>query len=68
MRNNPLTRRTTTVIAVAAVLTAILGSPAQADDAFGQHVRTCAQAMTFDGTHNPGMHHGHHGAGSDHTC
>ena len=25
---------------------------------FGQHVRTCAQAMGFSGEHNPGMHHG----------
>ena len=22
---------------------------------FGQHVRTCAQTMRFDGVHNPGM-------------
>jgi hypothetical protein len=25
---------------------------------YGQHVAACAQAMGFNGTHNPGMHHG----------
>ncbi len=25
---------------------------------FGSHVRTCAQEMGFNGTHNPGMHRG----------
>jgi hypothetical protein len=28
---------------------------------FGQHVAGCAQAMGFDGVHNPGMHQGFSG-------
>ena len=53
---------------VAAVLAAGVASPAGADDQFGHHVRTCAQAEGFDGTHNPGMHRGASGWTPEHTC
>ena len=34
-------------------------SAAPADAAmYGQHVRDCAQSMSFDQNHNPGMHQG----------
>lgn len=49
----------------AGVLAVVLGAgiavaePSPATPApFGQHVRTCAQDMGFDGRHNPGMHRG----------
>lgn len=32
--------------------------PAQAGPDFGQHVLQCAKTMGFNGSHNPGMHHG----------
>ena len=35
---------------------------------FGQHVRDCTQSMGFDGTHNPGMHHGFAGWHPGHVC
>ncbi|THJ06272.1 hypothetical protein E7Z54_06125 [Nocardioides sp.] len=35
---------------------------------YGQHVRTCAQTMGFDGTHNPGMHTGFAGWDASHAC
>lgn len=48
-------------VATAAVtLAAGFAVPANATDDFGQHVRTCAQTMGFDGQMNPGMHRGHH--------
>ena len=49
----------------------LLGGPAQAASPnadYGQHVRTCAQTMGFDGTHNPGMHQGKSGWDPSHTC
>ena len=49
----------------------LVAAPAQAADSnadYGQHVRNCAQTMGFDGTHNPGMHHGKSGWDPDHTC
>ena len=59
---------------VAAATAALaLASPAFATAAgpgadFGQHVRDCAQGMGFDGTHNPGMHHGFAGWDPNHVC
>ena len=63
------TRRIGLALAVVAV-TASAGavSPAAAASDFGQHVRTCAQTMGFDGEHNPGMHQGFHGWDPDHAC
>lgn len=57
----------------AAALTAAVAivagaTPALANGQFGQHVRSCAQTMGFDGEHNPGMHHGAQGWSPDHTC
>lgn len=49
----------------------LMAGPAQAANAnadYGQHVRTCAQTMGFDGTHNPGMRQGKSGWDPDHTC
>lgn len=42
--------------------------PASTGDQFGEHVRTCAQTMGFDGVHNPGMHQGFAGWSPDHVC
>ena len=45
----------------------VLATPAAAQAStstgaeFGQHARTCAQAMGFSGSHNPGMHEGNAG-------
>lgn len=49
----------------------VIAAPAQAASSnaeFGQHVKMCAQMMGFDGTHNPGMHHGKSGWDPTHTC
>ena len=49
----------------------LLSGPAQAASEnadYGQHVRTCAQTMGFDGTHNPGMHQGKSGWDAGHQC
>lgn len=54
-----------TIAASAVTLVTGFFVPAQADDTFGQHVRTCAQTMGFDGQMNPGMHRGNSGAGMD---
>ncbi|GAB3028874.1 hypothetical protein GCM10011376_15290 [Nocardioides flavus (ex Wang et al. 2016)] len=35
---------------------------------FGHHVRSCAQTMGFDGSHNPGMHTGYAGWDPSHVC
>ena len=35
---------------------------------FGHHVQSCARSMGFDGTHNPGMHHGFAGWDPTHVC
>ena len=63
------TRRIGVALAVVAV-TASAGafSPAAAAGDFGQHVRTCAQTMGFNGEHNPGTHQGFHGWNPDHEC
>jgi hypothetical protein len=58
---------------IAATAALALASPAVATAAgpgadFGQHVRHCAQSMGFDGTHNPGMHHGFAGWDPSHRC
>lgn len=58
---------------VAATAALALASPAVSTAAgsgadFGQHVRDCAQSMGFDGTHNPGMHHGFAGWDPSHMC
>jgi hypothetical protein len=53
---------------VAAGLTVGTTAPASAHDRFGDHVRSCAQTMGFDGEHNPGMHRGASGWHPDHTC
>lgn len=66
--------RTMTKAVVVASLAAsgvLLAGPAQAaseDADYGQHVRTCAQTMGFDGTHNPGMHEGKSGWEPSHEC
>ena len=57
--------------AVAAVGLSVALSPSASPSAgaeFGQHVRSCAQGMGFDGTHNPGMHTGYAGWDPDHVC
>jgi hypothetical protein len=65
-------------VVVATGVSAAEPSPAPGEP-FGQHVRACAQAMGFDGSHNPGMHRGaspwhadhhadHHADGTDHHC
>lgn len=47
------------VIVMASAAISMTGSPARAaePDAFGQHVRDCAQ-VGLSGEHNPGMHEG----------
>lgn len=65
------TLRRALVAAVAAVgLSVALSPPASASsgEEFGQHVRSCAQGMGFDGSHNPGMHSGYAGWDPDHVC
>ena len=64
---NRLTMRAAALTAAAAIVVAG-ATPALADDHFGQHVRTCAQTVGFDGEHNPGLHHGAQGWSPDHTC
>ena len=60
--------RAAVLAAGAAILAGGFAAPAAADDDFGQHVRTCAQTMGFDGQHNPGMHQGFHGWSPEHIC
>jgi hypothetical protein len=50
----------TLVLATLATLAASQADTATGAD-FGQHMRTCAQAMALAGSDNPGMHHGHAG-------
>lgn len=62
-----------TLIAVSLIGSSLLvAAPAQAAPApaasYGQHVAGCARGMGFDGTHNPGMHHGKAGWDPSHTC
>lgn len=58
--------------AAAAIATVALVVPASAapgdGQEFGHHVVHCAQAVGFDGTHNPGMHQGFRGFTADHMC
>lgn len=69
MRSRRITSRSATVaLAATVILAGSLTAPAAADDAFGQHVRTCAQDIGFDGGHNPGSHRGHAGWAPDHAC
>ncbi len=65
--------KTMKVMAVLALAGAgqLVAGPAQAADSnadFGQHVRTCAQTMGFDGMHNPGLHQGISGWDPSLTC
>ena len=55
---------------LAAVLSMTTTPSASASDGskFGHHVQSCAQAMGFDGTHNPGMHSGYAGWDPTHVC
>jgi len=56
-------------ITAALVLTpAIASAGTSTGQEFGQHVRTCAQTMGFNGTHNPGMHQGFAGWNPAETC
>jgi hypothetical protein len=58
--------------AAAAIATVALAVPASAATGdgreFGHHVVHCAQAVGFDGSHNPGMHQGFRGFTADHMC
>ena len=49
---------TATTISLAAFLVPVAASAQPTGADFGRHVRHCAQAMEFSGTHNPGMHRG----------
>jgi len=56
-------------ITAALVLTpAIASAGTSTGQEFGQHVRTCAQTMGFNGTHNPGTHQGFAGWNPAETC
>lgn len=63
-------KRTLGAVLAGAALAVMIGAtaPANAVDDFGQHVRTCAQTMGFDGQMNPGMHHGYSGWDPSHPC
>ena len=66
-------RKVVKVVAVVALAGSglLVAGPAQAADpraSYGQHVKTCAQTMGFDGMHNPGMHQGRSGWDPSHTC
>ena len=58
--------------AAAAIATVALVVPASAapgdGQEFGHHVVHCAQAVGFDGSHNPGMHQGFRGFTAGHMC
>jgi hypothetical protein len=56
------------ITAAVAVMWPAMATAAGPGADFGQHVRTCAQTMGFDSTHNPGTHHGFAGWDSDHVC
>jgi hypothetical protein len=57
-----------TITAVLVLTPAIASAGTSTGQEFGQHVRTCAQTMGFNGTHNPGMHQGFAGWNSAETC
>ncbi len=56
----------------AAAFAVLAPTAASASDAtgrdFGQHVKTCAQTIGFDATHNPGTHHGFSDWSHIHHC
>ena len=56
------------LLAVGLSLSTSSSASASAGPEFGQHVRTCAQVMGFDGIHNPGMHTGYAGWATSHVC
>ena len=60
--------RTAALTVGAAALVAGAATPADADNQFGEHVRTCAQTHGFNGVDNPGMHQGYSGWTPDHVC
>lgn len=63
------TRTFSAALAGAALALAVGAAvPANASDDFGQHVRTCAQTMGFNGQMNPGMHRGYSGWDPSHIC
>jgi hypothetical protein len=49
-------------------LTTTPSASASAGSEFAHHVQSCARAMGFDGTHNPGMHTGYAGWDPAHVC
>lgn len=58
------------VAGMATTLVLLVSGTATADgtgEDFGQHVRTCAQTMGFDGVPNPGMHQGFAGWDPSHV-
>ncbi len=57
-----------TITAVLVLTPAIASAGTSTGQEFGQHVRTCAQTMGFNGTHNPGMHQGFAGWNPAETC
>lgn len=62
------------LVAAGTIAAALILTPAMAfagtgtGQEFGQHVRECAQVTGFNGTHNPGMHHGFAGWNPAETC
>ena len=58
------------VVVTGVMLTVLVSgsTAASAAEDFGQHVRTCAQTMGFNGAHNPGMHQGRSGWDPNHAC
>ena len=60
--------RAAALAAGAALLSVGVAAPVEADDRFGQHVRSCAQTTGFDADHNPGLHQGKAGWTPEHTC
>ena len=63
-----ITMRLAALTTGAAILASGIAAPVNADDAFGKHVRDCAQSTGFDATMNPGMHQGYAGWTPEHTC
>ena len=55
-------------IAAVTLVPASATAPAADGREFGHHVVHCAQAVEFDGAHNPGMHQGFQRYAGDHMC
>ena len=55
------------VVAVVAMPVVAAAEP-EAGQEFGDHISACAQAVGFDGTHNPGMHEGFADWPAVHDC